>query len=103
MAVIRIANRGVQVSVQPAHSVLNNFLMQGIPIQTRCGGKAKCGRCRYRVVEGAAGLSPVRPTELARLGESAIADGWRLACQSHALRDLTIELPAMDEEFAREP
>lgn len=95
-----IANRAITVTVRPAFSLLNNYLMQNIPIQTRCGGKAACGRCRFRVVEGGAHLSPVRPAEIARLGEALIAAGWRLSCQSHALRDVTIELPGLEEEFA---
>jgi len=94
-----IANRAITVTVNPAFSLLNNYLMQNIPIQTLCGGKAGCGRCRFRVVAGASGLSPLRPAEIARLGETLIAAGWRLSCQSHALRDVTIELPEMNEEF----
>jgi len=94
-----IANRAVTVTVNPAFSLLNNYLMQNIPIQTLCGGKAGCGRCRFRVLDGVSSLSPVRPAEIARLGEALIAAGWRLSCQTHALRDLTIELPEMDEEF----
>ncbi len=100
MPEIHISNRGINVTVNPAFSLLNNYLMQNIPIQTLCGGKAACGRCRFRVIDGASGLSPVRPAEIFRLGEALIATGWRLSCQSHALRDVTIELPNLDEEFA---
>ena len=100
MPEIRIVNRGISVIVNPAFSLLNNYLMQSIPIQTLCGGKAACGRCRFRVLDGASGLSPVRPAEIARLGDALIAAGWRLSCQSHALRNVTIELPSLDEEFA---
>ena len=97
MPEIRIANRGISLIVNPAFSLLNNYLMQNIPIQTLCGGKAACGRCRFRVIDGASGLSPVRPAEIARLGEALIRAGWRLSCQTHALRDVTIELPEIDE------
>ena len=97
MPEIRIANRGISLIVNPAFSLLNNYLMQNIPIQTLCGGKAACGRCRFRVIDGASSLSPVRPAEIARLGEALIAAGWRLSCQTHALRDVTIELPGIDE------
>ena len=92
-----IANRSLTVTVNPAFSLLNNYLMQNIPIQTLCGGKAACGRCRFRVIDGAFGLSPVRPVEIARLGEALINAGWRLSCQTHALRNVTIELPRIDE------
>ena len=94
-----IRNRSLTVTVNPAFSLLNNYLMQNIPIQTRCGGKAGCGRCRFRVLAGASHLSPLRPAETACLGEALIAAGWRLSCQSHALRDITIELPDLEEEF----
>lgn len=94
-----IANRSLTVTINPAYSLLNNYLMQGVPVQTLCGGRAGCGRCRFLVLEGAPHLSPVRPAERARLGEPLIAAGWRLSCQSHALRDVTIELPGMNEDF----
>lgn len=98
-----IANRSLTITVNPAFSLLNNYLMQNIPIQTLCGGKAACGRCRFRVLEGASHLSPVRPAEKARLGEVLIAAGWRLSCQSHALRDITIELPGLEEKLDDRP
>lgn len=91
-----IANRALTITVNPAFSLLNNFLMQDIPVQTLCGGRAGCGRCRFLVLEGAAHLSPARPAERARLGEPLIDAGWRLSCQSHALREVTIELPDID-------
>ena len=94
-----IANRSLTITVNPAFSLLNNYLMQNIPIQTLCGGKAACGRCRFRVLAGASHLSPVRPAEKVRLGEALIAAGWRLSCQSHALRDITIELPSLEEKL----
>lgn len=97
---VHIINRDLIVSINPAHSLLNNYLMQDIPIQTLCGGKAKCGRCRYRIIEGAQYLNPIRPAEISRLGEELIAQGWRLSCQSHALRDIVIHLPGMDEKLS---
>jgi len=96
---VHIANRALTITVNPAFSLLNNYLMQNIPIQTLCGGKAACGRCRFRVLAGASHLSPVRPAEKVRLGEALIAAGWRLSCQSHALRDITIELPGLEEKL----
>ncbi len=92
---IEIKNRNQTIRVNPAFSLLNNFLSQGIPIQTSCGGKAQCGRCRCRILEGAAHLSPVRPAEIARLGGALIEAGWRLSCQSHALRRVVLELPEL--------
>ena len=99
MPKVHIKNREQTVEVDPAYNLLNNYLMQSIPIQTVCGGKAICGRCRYQLLQGAQGLNPIRPAEVARLGEPLIAQGWRLSCQSHTLRDIVIHLPELDEEF----
>ena len=98
-----IANRSLTLTVNPGFSLLNNYLMQDIPVQTLCGGKGACGRCRFQVIDGASGLSPVQPAEIARLGNALIAAGWRLSCQAHALRNVTIQLPWIDEPLENLP
>ncbi len=97
---VTIKNRDISFTVKPAFSLLNNLLMEKIPVQTECGGRAKCGRCRFKVFEGSAHISPVREAEINRLGEKLIKAGWRLGCQAHAIRDITIELPSLDEDLA---
>ena len=97
MPTITIDNLGRQVPALPGQSLLTSLLHEGQPIHTRCGGKARCGCCRVRVLAGAEGTSPRRPQELARLGEEAMATGWRLACQTYILRDLTLYLPPGSE------
>jgi len=61
----------------------------GIILQSPCGGKGTCGKCRVRLVnpdpssnEGTEGLS-----------EELIKDGYRLACQTHITADAVIEIP----------
>lgn len=97
MPTITIDNLGQTVAALPGQSLLSSLLHEGQPIHTRCGGRARCGCCRVRVLAGARGTSPPRPQEVARLGEAAMADGWRLACQTYILRDLTIFLPSAEE------
>lgn len=97
MPTITIDNLGRKVPALPGQSLLTSLLHEGQPIHTRCGGKARCGCCRVRVLEGATGSSPRRPQELARLGEEAMGSGWRLACQTYVLRDVALYLPPAEE------
>jgi len=51
-----------------------------------CGGAGTCGKCRVRVISGTA--SPAGPEELRRLGPTALAEGYRLACRLTAVDGL---------------
>lgn len=97
MPKITIDNLNVTVEALPGRSLLISLLNADQPIHTICGGKAACGCCRIRILEGGAKLSPVNQYEKARLGLEIIEDGWRLACQVHALRDVTIYLPSGED------
>jgi ferredoxin len=105
---IRVSNRsaadGAAVSVEtsPALSILNALLRSGVSVRHDCGGKAQCGTCRFRALRGASALSPIRPRESQRLaalasetaaGAAIRAVGeYRLACQTHTVGDIDIEL-----------
>lgn len=94
---ITIQNLDVTVDARPGQSLLNSLLYEEIHIHTVCGGKARCGCCRIRIVSGSKGLTPVNKYETVRLGKELLDDGWRLACQTSTLRDVTIYLPTADE------
>ncbi|WP_136805742.1 2Fe-2S iron-sulfur cluster-binding protein [Desulfosediminicola flagellatus] len=97
MANVTIKNLGVTIAAQPGQSLLNSLLYEDVPIHTVCGGRARCGCCRVRLIDGQKGVSPVNKYETVRLSEHVIEQGWRLACQVHILRDITIYLPTADE------
>jgi ferredoxin len=98
MARVRITNRTdaeglpVEIESSPAVSILNALLVAGIRIRHDCGGKALCGTCALRVLEGAAGVSPIGPLEAERLAGALRPAGFRLACQTKAARDIDIEV-----------
>lgn len=104
MTTVTIENLGVTVTAQPAQSLLNSLLYEEMPIHTVCGGRARCGCCRVRVIAGQKGITPVNKYETVRLTEEELEQGWRLACQVHILRDITIYLPTsedLDRECSR--
>ncbi|HET9780693.1 MAG TPA: ASKHA domain-containing protein [Candidatus Dormibacteraeota bacterium] len=64
----------------------------GLPIDSTCGGRGTCGKCKVRVVEGRPDASSadhrlLRPQE--------IADGWRLSCQAPIYEDMACEVPQL--------
>jgi ferredoxin, 2Fe-2S len=96
---IRILGSGNEVESSPAVSILNSLLAAGKAIRHDCGGKALCGTCAVRVVDGAKGLSPVGPAEAGRLAASGWGEGYRLACQARAARDVSVEIPTAKPEI----
>jgi 2Fe-2S ferredoxin len=95
VALIRVVREGkeTQVATHAALSLLNALVRSGVLIKHDCGGKAICGTCRVRVAEGRRVLSPIGERERARLDAIGAAADERLACQTFAIRDVTIELP----------
>lgn len=85
--------RSAAVETTPAVSLLNSLVKEGIPIRHDCGGKALCGTCRIRILAGERSLNPVGDRERTRLEAVGAGPGERLACQSHAFRDVDIEIP----------
>jgi ferredoxin len=102
MARIRVPGIGAELEAGAATSLLNALLAAGVSIRHDCGGKAICGTCAVRIAEGGSGLSPVAPPEAARLAATGRGEGWRLACQARAARDLSIEIPVRESESGGE-
>jgi uncharacterized 2Fe-2S/4Fe-4S cluster protein (DUF4445 family) len=62
-------------------------------VEFPCGGRARCRRCRVRVLKGA--LAPSEADERL-LSEEELAAGWRLACHAVAEGPLTLEVGQME-------
>jgi uncharacterized 2Fe-2S/4Fe-4S cluster protein (DUF4445 family) len=84
----------------------------GVEIESACGGKGTCGKCRVRVEPPEAGrgspgggsgasstggsfdgVTPPTDVELRRLGSEALAAGTRLACQTRVAGDVQVFVP----------
>ena len=95
MGTIRITGNKIDhtLPANPAVSLLNTLLAEGIVLPHHCGGRAMCGQCRIRIVSGERKLSPVRPRERERLDALGLPPDYRLACQTHAAGDIVISIP----------
>lgn len=62
----------------------------GVAVDSLCGGRGTCGRCRVRLSEHTPEPSPA---DRAHLSERYLADGWRLACTTRATTDIACSIP----------
>lgn len=95
MPSIYIENTGETVAASTAVSVLNNLLRAGVRIAHQCGGRAQCGTCRYKVLEGKSRISPANAAEQRKLKEMGNPEDVRLGCQTYASGDISIRIVLM--------
>ncbi len=76
----------------PAGTLLLDILHEaGMMINTPCGGKGNCGKCKVMVSHSS---SRMNETERRWLSEEEIKKGFRLACQYRLESDVTITVPS---------
>jgi uncharacterized 2Fe-2S/4Fe-4S cluster protein (DUF4445 family) len=76
------------VAVSNEETVLEAAMRSGIHINASCGGNGTCGRCRITLREGR-----VDSSNDGLVGQVDYNNGVRLACRTHPLTDVTVELP----------
>jgi uncharacterized 2Fe-2S/4Fe-4S cluster protein (DUF4445 family) len=93
-------NRG---NIQEGKTILEAARELGVGIQSICGGHQACGKCKIKIQDYHAyhesngkdkkQVSAPTEKEIELLGQDAITEGYRLACATHVLGDLTIDVP----------
>ena len=83
-------NGKAQLTVDGKKPLLQTLAEEGIFLPTACGGKAICGLCKVKVLEGA---DPVTEAEEPLLTSEEKAGKIRLSCQVEIKSDLKIEIP----------
>jgi uncharacterized 2Fe-2S/4Fe-4S cluster protein (DUF4445 family) len=64
----------------------------GLPIDSTCGGRGTCGKCKVRI---AGAPTEVTDADHRELRQDEIANGWRLSCQAHIHEDMECEVPQL--------
>jgi ferredoxin len=75
---------------KPDETVLDAARRAGVPLGNSCGAVGICGRCRVRIVDGAANLSAPTAIELRTATSRGFAPDERLACQAVVAGDVTV-------------
>lgn len=92
-----IDNSGQSYPLKRGYSLLNNLLLNNILSQSKCGGKAICGRCRIKITKGIKHCNKPLPEEQVILSDEQLKQGWRLACQTQCIKDIQFYLPTQRE------
>jgi uncharacterized 2Fe-2S/4Fe-4S cluster protein (DUF4445 family) len=64
----------------------------GLPIDSTCGGRGTCGKCKVRVIQGSAEVTTADHRQLLK---EEIEGGWRLSCQTRIYEDMECEVPQL--------
>jgi uncharacterized 2Fe-2S/4Fe-4S cluster protein (DUF4445 family) len=80
---------GRTVYVLPGTPVIEAAGRAGIILQSPCGGKGTCGKCRVRLVDPV----PESTAGAGRLPEEQVKEGYRLACQVRVESNMVVEIP----------
>ncbi len=83
-------NKTDKISVSGNDTLLQTLGENKIHLPSACGGKATCGACRFRLVEGG---SEIRSTEKGFFTDEEIENGMRLSCQVKVNGNMSIEIP----------
>ena len=78
--------------VPPGTTLFSAAHWIGLPIDSTCGGRGTCGKCKVKVVEG---RSEAETADHRLLRPAEISDGWRLSCQTRIYEDMTCEVPQL--------
>ena len=81
--------------IEAEDNLLNILIAQQIFIESPCGGRKSCGKCKIKHLGG--DLSPLSADEEERLTPKEIADGIRLACLIYPTGDLEIDIIDQEE------
>jgi Na+-transporting NADH:ubiquinone oxidoreductase subunit F len=84
-------NQETQIPVMGDDSLLSTLSNEGIHLPSACGGKATCGACKFRLIDG--GDNELLPTEVPLLSKEEQENGVRLSCQVKVRGDMKIEIP----------
>ncbi len=78
------------VKAQPGATLLEITRMNGVPLASVCGGRARCSTCRVKILAGEDTLGGPSAAEAAVLERIGAGDHVRLACQIRPAFDLEV-------------
>src|SRR3982074_1174302 len=78
--------------VPPGTTLFSAAHWIGLPIDSTCGGRGTCGKCKVQVRQGAAEITTA---DRKQLRSDELETGWRLSCQAKVYDDTTVTVPEL--------
>lgn len=82
-------NDDTVISVEQGNSIMSTLTENGVFLPSACGGKASCGQCKCRILEGG---GEILDSERPHFSRKEIKEGWRLGCQTKVKGDLSLKI-----------
>ena len=82
-------NDDTVISVEQVNSIMSTLTENGVFLPSACGGKASCGQCKCRILEGG---GEILDSERPHFSRKEIKEGWRLGCQAKVKGDLSLKI-----------
>ena len=73
-------------------SLFNAANWIGLAIDSTCGARGTCGKCKVKVLQGNTGISDA---DTKVFSDEELAEGWRLSCRAIAYDDVVCEVPRL--------
>ncbi len=73
-------------------TIFNAANWAGLAIDSTCGGRGTCGKCKVRVTQGNA---PIREADRKFISPSELEQGWRLSCRAVLHSDCVVDIPRL--------
>ena len=84
----------IDVNVEIGERIMDIARNSGIYIDAPCSGNGTCGKCRIQILSGDVESHPTR-----HITDEDYAAGWRLACETKVLEDVTVLVPETASAF----
>jgi len=81
---------GRTIHILPGTTILEAAARAGLTIETPCGGRGTCGKCRVQITRGEC---PPTAGDQEIFSAAELADGWRLACQTTICDQAIVHVP----------
>lgn len=73
-------------------TVFNAANWAGLAIDSTCGGRGTCGKCKVRMIQGA---GVVTDADRRYLSDNELAEGWRLSCRAAVHSECVVQVPRL--------
>ena len=84
---------GVTIRAKKGLKIIEAAEQAGIGIESICGGRGLCGKCRIKIISRKEGM-PLTPQEKKILRNEEIRNGYRLACMVKPTLDVAVYIPS---------
>ncbi len=73
-------------------TVFNAANWAGLAIDSTCGGRGTCGKCKVKMLQGA---NSITDSDRRYLSATEIAEGWRLSCRAPVHAESVVQVPRL--------